>query len=156
MLHRSGDKVIIPQKLVCLYDISVRQHLTDVGAADDLSFLVPLLVNNKIAVSVLRRQALQHRAVPGCLVSKVAVRTRNDDPGVHVSHQDVGDELLRCHMAYFLIKRVFYDVVNTGFLQKHLTLRVRHDHSLHLSLYQGSRRRREGEHGDLKALFLPF
>ena len=86
----------------------------------------------------------------------MAVRSGDNDSGVHPPDKNIGDKLFRCHMADFLVKRVLHDIIHADLLQEHLALRVRHDHGLHLSLYQGSRRRREGEHGDLKALFLPF
>ena len=156
MLHFSGDKITISQQVIRLPDISIRQHLTDIGAADDLSFLITLFIHDKIAITILSGKPLQHRTVPGRFVSEMAVRSGDNDSGVHPPDKNIGDKLFRCHMADFLVKRVLHDIIHADLLQEHLALRVRHDHGLHFSLHERPRRRREREHGDLKSLFLPF
>ena len=140
------DGIGLAQQLVGLFHIAFFQLLTDIGAAD-VTPVVLFLFYDMEMITQVTGHGREQLCAASALVAKAAVRAYHDFPGMHAACQNVLYKGFRLHMACFLGKGVFHQIINPHLLHVGPALQVGGDDGLGLSRDCCSGSRSKGEDG---------
>ena len=144
--HFPVDGIGLAQQLVGFFHIALFQFFTDIGAADVAPVVLFLFYDMETVSQVMGHG--QEQCCAACpLVAKAAVRAYHDFPGMHTACQNIPDKGFRLHMAGFIGKWVFYQIIDSHLLHVGAALQIGGDNGLGLTRDCCSRSRAKGEDG---------
>ena len=144
--HFPVNGVGLAQQLVGFFHIAFFQFFADIGAADITPVVLFLFYDMEMVTQVMGHGKEQLRvACP--LIAKAAVRAYHDFPGMHAACQNVPGKGFRLHMAGFLGKGVFHQIIDSRLLHVGTALQISSDDGLGLTRDSCSRSRAKGEDG---------